>query len=901
MRKKNILSWCVLLVVFLFCTELAFGAYTLDTDFGDNGQISESFGGISNKGFAVVVQPDGAIIVAGSKSSSADQDFSLIRYLADGSYDSSFNIDGRVVTSIGRADDEILAVGLLADGRIVAAGYAENDTDRDFALACYFPDGTLDSSFGDQGSVVMQVGSGHDEITALTITQDNQIIIAGVAEGTSGSIIVVGRFYDDGTLDAGFGEEGLSLIGIGDDAVAEGVLVQGNGRIIISGSYSEDQKTSLALVGVRVDGIVDTGFGVKGIAVASDIVGSSEGYGISATEDDKVYLAAAVERDKQFDAELLRFTADGVLDATFNDTGVFSIYAGPEDDALYDVKILNDAKVAFTGFATRSGFRKVLVGTYGVGGSNAIDTIEQNEGALEEPVQVSDLQVVPGTLSDGSALEHAQEIQVRDSFDQFLNNEEEARGNDVETALLKGPQDTSAVQSLLHFFIDEMSSFFVGQAVAAELTDNESDEAQVTILSSENGDAAGNALTVLENGEVVVVGTSTDNHDIETMTVTKLSDSTDTATVTSLASATSSFIRTTPVSAINRTGALTGGEILVGLGTVTKKGVVFSIAPYPQYKSSVSGDDDDDFTVSITNPTSGEEITTESFTLSVTTSLASQCGYNQEEDADFDSMEKFSDSEATTHSAELTLDDGEYTYYVKCELTDDTGDYTAIEFVKFTVKVEETVTSHSRIFEKMLRTTGNFFVAEAVAAGEDTSDEDSDGLFGTSSNDDFVTEGETEDGSGNGKYSSILENLKPGTIFYVRAYAIVGGTVFYGDELTFRTDDSCFIATASYGSVFHPMVEILRDFRDSYLLQVESGRKFVDFYYAISPPVADFIASRAWMRFIVRLLLLPFIGFSWLSLHMGIWQAVGTSVTSLLLVGYIVVRTKNVLSMRVQH
>lgn len=897
MCKKNILTWCVLLVVFFFCTEPTFGAYTLDTDFGDNGQVSESFGGISNKGFAVVVQPDGAIVVAGSKSSSADQDFSLIRYLADGSYDSSFNIDGRVVTSIGRADDEILAVGLLADGRIVAAGYSENDTDRDFALACYFPDGSLDPSFGDQGTVVMQIGRGHDEITALAVTPENQIVIAGVAEGTSGSVIVAGRFYDDGSLDASFGEEGVSLIGVGDAAVAEDVLIQESGKIIISGSYAENNVASLLLIRLTADGIIDATFGSEGVAIPTDDAEISEGYGITAAAEGQIYLAAAVENDNQLDAELFRFTIDGAPDLSFNSKGSTTIYAGPEDDVIYDVELLNEDKVVVTGYATQEGIRRFLVATYTTE-SDSPDSVAQSDSSLAEPVRISSLQVVSGQLIDEvEGDEDSQQIEVLDSFEQFVH-EEQVTAEETETVMQGTTPAVHPVTSILHGLLDSASSFFVGQAMAAESgTEDGSDDEDtvtVTILDSEEGDTSGNALSVLDSGEVVVVGTSTDQNDTDTLTVTQLSSTTESSETVSLASATSRYISTIPVTAITRTGALTGGTISSELGTVTKKGVVFSIAPYPQYKSSVSSDDDDDLTVSITNPSSEEEITTESFTLSVTTSLSSMCGYNSGEDKDFESMTSFSSSYTTRHSVDLELEDGDYIYYVRCQTSDEEDE--GVSSVEFTVAVDTT----TAMLEKILQTTGNFLVAEAVAADDDDSEEDSGGLFGGSS-DGFDEEGETEDGSGTGKYSSILENLKPGTIFYARAYAIVGGTVYYGDEITFRTDDSCFIATASYGSVFHPMVEILRDFRDSYLLQVEPGRKFVDFYYAVSPPVADLIAPRAWMRFIVRLLLLPFVGFSWLALHTGIWQAVGISVVGVWLAGYGVVRTKSVLSMRVQQ
>lgn len=73
------------------------------------------------------------------------------------------------------------------------------------------------------------------------------------------------------------------------------------------------------------------------------------------------------------------------------------------------------------------------------------------------------------------------------------------------------------------------------------------------------------------------------------------------------------------------------------------------------------------------------------------------------------------------------------------------------------------------------------------------------------------------------------------------------------------TSYSCFIATAAYGSYLDPHVEVLRGFRDDYLLTNAAGQRFVEWYYVHSPPVAEFISQHESLRLIVRWLLTPFV------------------------------------------
>ncbi len=74
----------------------------------------------------------------------------------------------------------------------------------------------------------------------------------------------------------------------------------------------------------------------------------------------------------------------------------------------------------------------------------------------------------------------------------------------------------------------------------------------------------------------------------------------------------------------------------------------------------------------------------------------------------------------------------------------------------------------------------------------------------------------------------------------------------------------CFIATAAYGSPLHPHLDILRDFRDKYLMPNGFGRKLVELYYIYSPSIANFIAKHKLLKVAVRINLLPMIAFSFL-------------------------------------
>lgn len=94
--------------------------------------------------------------------------------------------------------------------------------------------------------------------------------------------------------------------------------------------------------------------------------------------------------------------------------------------------------------------------------------------------------------------------------------------------------------------------------------------------------------------------------------------------------------------------------------------------------------------------------------------------------------------------------------------------------------------------------------------------------------------------------------------------------------------NSCFIATAAYGSRMQPHVKVLREFRDRFLITNSVGKASVDLYYAYSQPVADFITRHDTVRLMVRWGLLPLVGVSWMTLNL----AAVTTLALMLLLGF---------------
>lgn len=329
---------------------------SLDASFGNNGSVVTSINIGGDTAFALAVQPDGKILVAGTSITTRNE-FAVVRYDPDGSLDTSFDGDGMVTTPIGLGSGAIAyAIALQADGKIVLAGYSTENPmgiELDFALVRYNTDGSLDTSFDVDGKVTTALaGGGNDVIYALAVQPDGRIVVTG-SKGTQD--FVVARYNTDGSLDTGFDVDGIVTTEISGPDYAWAIALQPDGKILVAGQSYTPLLGPLGFAVARYesDGSLDMTFSGDG-SVVTELPGlvNAEAHALAVLPDGKIMVSGFGINNGSGDNDfgLVRYNANGGLDNTFGTNGVATTeIIGPFDNA-YGLAVQPDGKIVQAGW-----------------------------------------------------------------------------------------------------------------------------------------------------------------------------------------------------------------------------------------------------------------------------------------------------------------------------------------------------------------------------------------------------------------------------------------------------------------------------------------------------------------------------------------------------------------------
>jgi uncharacterized delta-60 repeat protein len=330
----------------------------LDPTFSGDGKQTTPFGGRLN---GVAIQPNGKIVAVGIAGGEPNKDFALARYNPDGSLDRSFSGDGRLRTDFG-GNDFANGVALQGNGNIIAAGLGGNG---DFALARYTPGGSLDPRFSGDGKLRTDFG-GRDSANDVAI-QPGEIVAVG-AGGATGEDFALARYNKDGSLDRSFSGDGKQTTDFGPDDEADAVLLQPDGRIVAVGGSTIDEFGDFALARYNENGALDRSFAGDGKQITDR--GAPDFANAAALQGDGKIVAAGLAGGGPSDNDfaLVRYNRNGSLDTSFGDDGSLRTDLGGSDFAN-GVAIQPDGRIVTVGHAGAGPGRDFGVARYNADGS----------------------------------------------------------------------------------------------------------------------------------------------------------------------------------------------------------------------------------------------------------------------------------------------------------------------------------------------------------------------------------------------------------------------------------------------------------------------------------------------------------------------------------------------------
>jgi uncharacterized delta-60 repeat protein len=343
---------------------------TADVSFGTDGSFRTNLGGTYDWAYATVIQPDGRILAAGVSNAQGTHDFAVARYTADRDLDPTFGAGGVTLIDFGDSYDWAYAMALQPDGRIVVAGVSN---------------GSLDANFGRGGLVTGQWRSlSADIVRGIALQPDGRIVVAGVTYDdvvtpSPHGDFMVARFLSDGQPDFGFGIGGVMTTDFDnktyDDAYA--VVLQRDGSIVLGGYtnsgsgpgvlFGADQ---LALARYTAQGLLDATFGQGGKLVFDGGSLDERILALAPAEDGSLFAGGYVNGEKRSDLLLARITPEGELEPGFGTTAMgFSVNnLGTHSERVASVVIQPDGKIVAGGQTAVANHADFAIFRYDAGG-----------------------------------------------------------------------------------------------------------------------------------------------------------------------------------------------------------------------------------------------------------------------------------------------------------------------------------------------------------------------------------------------------------------------------------------------------------------------------------------------------------------------------------------------------
>ncbi len=325
----------------------------LDPTFGSGGATMIGIGGGADGATGIAQQADGRYVIAGFATDGGHTDVVLIRLNADGSPDPTFGTTGQVRIDQGGADDMSLKLFGRADDGVVLIAATDDGTER-LMLVQLEADGSPTPGFGTDGVLVTDTELSADATPGAALLDDGSLLVATGVTG-AGKDVMVAKFLPDGTPDTSFGTDGSVVVDrAGGDDTARSLQLQLDGKILIGGTTGSGAAADMAVLRLHASGTVDTGFGTDGWQTIDPAGGADDGFVVLAGTAGQVTIAGTADMGGHLDIAIASLSIEPDPGYWLLDSGgaVYS-FGGASD---IDVDPLPEGRHALAIEATSTGF-----------------------------------------------------------------------------------------------------------------------------------------------------------------------------------------------------------------------------------------------------------------------------------------------------------------------------------------------------------------------------------------------------------------------------------------------------------------------------------------------------------------------------------------------------------------
>ena len=384
-----------------------------DQAFHMDGKVQLDINGGDDFPEGIVVRPDNQKIIVGGYSFNGNGfDFSLAQFLPDGNPDLAFGNNGKAIEPIGTT---AFAKGLALqkDGKIVIAGYSSQGT-NEFTLVRWLEDGSLDFDLDGDGIVTTPIGTNSATASCLIIQPDDKILVAGQAfnDATFRWEATIARYNVDGSLDEAFDDDGITIIAnFNKDLFINAIALDHEGKIIAAGyTGTSPSNNQFALMRFLPDGRPDSLFGTDGLLITPVSNQNNQANSILIQSDHKMIVGGTAEVNGADQFVLARYDREGSPDPTFGNDGKVSTPIGL-------IAGLNSMLFDFTGRIVASGAS--LNGTnFQFAAARYLNDIQTQ--TYDDQIAAFGISIIPNPVQDAfdlAFLLHREEVLTIQLFD----------------------------------------------------------------------------------------------------------------------------------------------------------------------------------------------------------------------------------------------------------------------------------------------------------------------------------------------------------------------------------------------------------------------------------------------------------------------------------------------------